>query len=365
MKMKKWILILTVISMIMSLSNAMAAMSATVTERRISTRSGPGTGYTEPGSFLSSGAQVIAHTKVYDSTNEMFWVQVEFVSGGERYRAYTGDWRLDVDLDFIPYEYDQIAQVQLVSHTYGYAGPGYHYHFYNDIVIYSGYGCSLIEVENDFALIDTYYSSQGHTRVWVPLGCIVQGSAYEGWDTFPADDQGAVLLPGDGFDDDYPIGRTCVVWVESGNARYGAGTQYDFARYVHKGDVLTILDRRIGNTGKDWYKVRISGTVCWLSSGLVTVDGYSEGTINGVPIISEEDNGYKQYLVGKWLHVNSQSAHVRAKADTVSQTVEYVLHGEYYEILEVCVGSTGKDWYRIKVDGVYGWISSGLVTVIE
>lgn len=363
--MKRWLVMLLVICLTVSTNSAMAATTAYVTERRIATRSGPGTGYTEPGSFLQQGAQVTVHTKVYDSRNQIHWVQVEFISGGERYRAYTGDWRLNVALDSVPYEYEEIAQVQLISHTYGYAGPGYDYHFYDDIVVYGGYACSLIEVENGFALIDTYGSSQGRTRVWVPLNGIVGGDAYYGWDTFPDDDQGAVLLPEGTNGGAYPIGRTCVVWVESGNARYGAGTQYDFARYVHRGDVLTILDYRVGNTGKDWYKVRISGTVCWLSSGLVTLDGHSDGTLNGIPIILDEESGYKPHMVGKWLHVNSQSAHVRAQADTVSQTVEYVLRGEYYEILEVCVGSTGKDWYKIKVDGVTGWISSGLVTVIE
>ena len=42
----------------------------------------------------------------------------------------------------------------------------------------------------------------------------------------------------------------------------------------------------MGNTGKDWYKVRLSdGRYGWISSGLVTIDGNSEGTAYGVPII--------------------------------------------------------------------------------
>ena len=56
--------------------------------------------------------------------------------------------------------------------------------------------------------------------------------------------------------------------------------------YVFYGDVYTVLDRQMGNTGKDWYKVRLGdGRYGWISSGLVTIDGNSEGTAYGVPII--------------------------------------------------------------------------------
>lgn len=367
--MKRITAILLTICLIVSCSAALAATTASVTESRISTRSGPSTKYTEPGSFLWRGAQVTVHTRSYDSRNGIYWVQVEFTSGNERYRAYTGAWRLNVDLSWVPDEIVLQDTAWLTGNTCGYAGPGYDFHYYDDIVVYSAYPVKIIEVENNFALIETEGSSAGLTRIWVPLSRIYGGDAYWGQDTFGSgwdDDQGATLISDDDYMyADYPIGRTCVVWVESGNARYGAGTQYDFARYVHEGEVLTILDSRVGSTGKDWYKVNIDGTICWLSSGLVTLDGNSEGTINGVPIIPEEASGYKRYMVGKWFWVNSESAHVRAQADTVSPTVEYVTRYERYEILDVCVGSTGKDWYRIRVDGTYGWISSGLVVVMD
>ena len=86
---------------------------------------------------------------------------------------------------------------------------------------------------------------------------------------------------------DFPIGRTCWVWVpDNGRARSGPGTNYAFVDYVYYGDVYTVLDRQMGNTGKDWYKVRLSdGRYGWISSGLVTIDGNSEGTAYGVPII--------------------------------------------------------------------------------
>lgn len=77
------------------------------------------------------------------------------------------------------------------------------------------------------------------------------------------------------------------MWVpDNGRARSGPGTNYAFVDYVYYGDVYTVLDWQMGNTGKDWYKVRLSdGRYGWISSGLVTIDGNSEGTAYGVPII--------------------------------------------------------------------------------
>ncbi len=82
----------------------------------------------------------------------------------------------------------------------------------------------------------------------------------------------------------WPVGSTCRVVVGSGNARAGAGTDYGVSGTVYEGNEFTILDYQLGNTGKDWYKINLRGTVCWISSGLVEVGGHRDGTINGVPI---------------------------------------------------------------------------------
>lgn len=382
--MKKWMTVMLFLCLLMGCSAAFASTEANVTAERIATRSGPGTDYTEPGSFLWTGAEVAVHTKAYDPVNEMYWLQVEFTSGGERYRAYTGDWRLNADLTRVPDEILLNASAKLNGNTCGYAGPGYDYHLYDGLTLYGSYPCQIIEVENQFVLIDTYGSNQGLTRAWVHLSCIDGGSAYDGQDTFPEedgwlDDQGATLLTDDdddqgavllsGYAADYPIGRTCVVWVESGNARTGAGTGYDRVAYVHYGDVLTVLDRKMGSSGKDWYQVCIDGRLCWISSGLVLLDGNKEGTVYGVPIVPVDELAEypltSSYLIGRWFRIDSSSAHVREKPDIATPTVGYVKEQQYYLILECRVGSTGKVWYKIEVDHEYGWISSGLGTVVK
>lgn len=69
------------------------------------------------------------------------------------------------------------------------------------------------------------------------------------------------------------------------------------------------------------------------------------------------------YPVGKMCTVVSGSCHVRKEPDADSPTVNYAYVGERYKVLECRTGYTGKDWYRIKIDGAYGWISSGLVSL--
>lgn len=69
------------------------------------------------------------------------------------------------------------------------------------------------------------------------------------------------------------------------------------------------------------------------------------------------------YPVGMMFTVISGSCHVKRGAGTDYPTVEYAYVGERYEVLECKTGSTGKDWYRIKINGAYGWISSGLVSL--
>lgn len=69
------------------------------------------------------------------------------------------------------------------------------------------------------------------------------------------------------------------------------------------------------------------------------------------------------YPVGMMFTVISGSCHVKRGAGTDYPTVEYAYVGQRYEVLECKRGSTGKDWYRIKINGTYGWISSGLVSL--
>ena len=53
-----------------------------VLNSRLSTRTGPGTQYDEPGSFLKAGSEVTVLSKAYDTRNEIWWLQVSFREAG-------------------------------------------------------------------------------------------------------------------------------------------------------------------------------------------------------------------------------------------------------------------------------------------
>ncbi len=104
----------------------------------------------------------------------------------------------------------------------------------------------------------------------------------------------------------YPVGQTCEVWVGSGRARSNPGEAHELVEYVKKGEEYNILDRKPGTSGtrctcdvlvngkverktgyKDWYKIVVDGNACWVSSGIVKIDNYYDGTMDGYIIIQE------------------------------------------------------------------------------
>ena len=95
--------------------------------KRLSTRTGPSTKYDEPGTFLRAGDRVTVLSKAWDDVNEIWWLQVEFRSGGEKYRAYTGLKRFsDVNINSIPEEYP-LGSCTIGYEMEGYYGPSYDY----------------------------------------------------------------------------------------------------------------------------------------------------------------------------------------------------------------------------------------------
>ena len=71
------------------------------------------------------------------------------------------------------------------------------------------------------------------------------------------------------------------------------------------------------------------------------------------------------YPVGVTFTVVAGGCNVREDASEDAEIVGYAFVGQRYEILDCYPGDTasGKDWYLIKQGSVYGWISSGLVSL--
>lgn len=268
--MKKLTATLLALCLLLTCSAALADETYARLNTRIATRSGPGTMYFEPGSFLSQGDYVTVHTKVWDGTNEIWWVQVEFREGHASYRAYTGAWRMNVDLSQVPEE-QPLGVVYLTRDADVFAGPGWDYQLWNDTVR-RGTSAVLMEVENGYGHIECWNDTWDQPwRVWAPLSCLSCAGDYTlEDDTYP--DAGGSESPGEPSCAVYPIGETCCIRAESGNARCGAGTAYAIVEYVFRGERFTILDTAVAANGRTWYMIRKDGNVCWVSSGICTVE---------------------------------------------------------------------------------------------
>ena len=133
---------------------------------KLSTRSGPGTEYDEPGTFFGnnwSTTTVTVRGKSFD--NSIWWVLVEFSAKGGKYRVWTGEKRVNVNLDLIPEIYAKgQGTVDPTSETY--RGPGLKYAKAN-LTINTWQDVLAFGRENGFVEIE-YVVGKKHYRLWVP-----------------------------------------------------------------------------------------------------------------------------------------------------------------------------------------------------
>ena len=136
-------------------------------KRELSTRSGPGTEYDEPGKFFKNNWQDTTVTvlgKSYD--NSIWWVLLEFSAKGGKYRAWTGaEKRVNVNLDRIPEIYAKgQGTVDATDETY--RGPGLNY-AEAKITIPGWQDVLAFGRENGFVEVE-YSIGKKYYRVWVP-----------------------------------------------------------------------------------------------------------------------------------------------------------------------------------------------------
>ena len=137
---------------------------------KLATRSGPGTQYDEPGTFFANNWQsttVRVLAKEWDG--DIWWVLVDFSSGGARYRVWTGLKRVDVNVDALPELYGNGQGT--VNATDTRRGPGSDYAkgpritHWQDVVAYGR--------ENGYVEVEYYDDSQNRFyRVWVPSSAV-------------------------------------------------------------------------------------------------------------------------------------------------------------------------------------------------
>ena len=186
--MKKSIVVLFILLLLAAVSfTALADGTYTITDNRtngnysnysriqcalnakLATRTGPGTNYDEPGTFLSSGNYVTVLSKAYDKTNEIWWVQ--FSDAGSLYWAYTGVKRLNgLNLANVPEE-KVIGHCTTTANTTGYYAPSPQAKRIPQSIP-ANVSCSIygyvFEDSGDYILVEFYDSRlNSYRRAWV------------------------------------------------------------------------------------------------------------------------------------------------------------------------------------------------------
>lgn len=139
---------------------------------QLSTRSGPGVNYDEPGTFYyrDNQWQSVRVNVLGKKYSGVWWVLVDFDYGGfGRVRAWTGLKRVDVDLDLLP-EINETGTGTVYATSDTYYGPGSNYAKAPDIK-----GTKSVTVygrENGYVEVEYRVSSDTFYRCWVPEGCL-------------------------------------------------------------------------------------------------------------------------------------------------------------------------------------------------
>ena len=111
--------------------------------------------------------------------------------------------------------------------------------------------------------------------------------------------------------------------------------------------------------GSVWYQVKYNGTTGWIYSGYA--EKYSSSSSSSGSSDSQSNSTVvKTYEIdGKYVKIVGGSVNIRSKAGTSYKIVGTMPSGAY----GTCQGVAAKDtrgvvWYKVKYDGVTGWVSS-------
>lgn len=131
------------------------------------TRTGPGTQYSSPGTFLRKGDRAKLISVYYDH-NSVGWVQAEFSINGRPVRLYTGLKRFDGMRNHNLYYDDVRCEGSFLrSSCTPLLGPGYEYLSLN-MTLRSGSEVYIVGCEGNFYQCDFYGPDGNLHRGWFP-----------------------------------------------------------------------------------------------------------------------------------------------------------------------------------------------------
>lgn len=135
---------------------------------KISTRSGPTTGYNGIGDYFSGGGQVVrVLSRVFDGS--IWWLEIEFEYKGAMIRCYTGLKRVDVNIKKVPDDpAGHLGTGMVIGDVTAYYGPGTQYkHQVAKYTPEDGTTGDVIKEENGWYCLE-YKAGKELVRVWLP-----------------------------------------------------------------------------------------------------------------------------------------------------------------------------------------------------
>lgn len=136
--------------------------------QNISTRTGPGTKYTEPGTFSKSYDYTVYYQTEGNSVN---WGYVEFELSDGKIRAYTGVKRFNV-YGYLPYDEESWTYAFVNTSFATRYGPGYDYkQAPYESPAYGTY-VQAYYTEDNWTMIEYTLSNGYQHRGWVPSWCL-------------------------------------------------------------------------------------------------------------------------------------------------------------------------------------------------
>lgn len=168
MKIRRFFALFLCLCLAFGATSALAVSYPTQLTMRLSTRTGPSSAYTEPGSFFNDWQGITVNALSRAQGSGVWWVQVEFTYGGQLYRAYTGAKRITLDHSYLPVEETLgVATLQQANVT-GRYGPGNQYASIPDALPAFAEG-SIVAYENNWVQFDFTDTATGmKRRAWLP-----------------------------------------------------------------------------------------------------------------------------------------------------------------------------------------------------
>jgi cell wall-associated NlpC family hydrolase len=119
--------------------------------------------------------------------------------------------------------------------------------------------------------------------------------------------------------------------------RSGPGTSHSVITYLSEGDIIVILER----TNSEWYKVNFHGSIGYVSAPLLR------------DVLTAENFNAQGRIVG-------DRVNIRTKPNVSSDVL-----GTYKEKTEMTVIGINNGWYKVKHEGLTGYVRSDFMDIIS